>query len=176
MATDVLEQQQTDPEEPQTEERNAKFRLTKKVKILLLLVLVMAVEAGGFLLLVPGGSAGPDEESADAADVETVEVEVDNFKASNANAAPGRLFQVELKLIGVVAKDQEVTFRLAATKDHKGLVKQEVESVMASASLEELRDSNRSMIKRRIKEKVNKALGRSYLIKVILNDFHFFSL
>ncbi|MFQ5733927.1 MAG: hypothetical protein ACE5KM_18470 [Planctomycetaceae bacterium] len=172
MATDVADEVETDPEQPEETERKRKFQLSKKAKILLLLVLVMAVEAGGFLLLVPSAGQATDEvDGADVVDIKTVEVPIDTFRTSNANAAEGSLFSIDFKLTAVVAQDQEAIFKIAATKEHKSRVKYAVESVIARASLKELHDPDHSVILRQIKEKINKTLSKSYVNRVIITEF-----
>ena len=173
MATDVVDEElDAGPEEPQEEQSpKRRFRLTKKVKILLLLVLVMAVEAGGFLLLVPSGAGKTDEDDVDMADVETVEVEVETIRVTNT-VAPGQNYSVSFKLAAKVAKDQDVDFRLAI-KEHRLGVKQAAEIIAAKATLEDLGDPERALIRRQIKEQVNKVLEKSYVSEIMLTDFNY---
>jgi len=176
MATEPLVEQQNETELPQeAPEEKRKFRFaSKNVKILLLLVLVMAVEAGGMFLLLPGpagGTSSDEEGGLVQKDAETVEVTIDTFSLSNPNAAPGHNIYVEFKLTAVVAENQATAFDLAANKKHKEEVRQAVDWVIGNSSLIELNDPRKTVIRRKIKEEINKVLGTSYVNRVILTGF-----
>jgi flagellar basal body-associated protein FliL len=176
MATDALEEIQTGDELPEDGgQPKRKLSLSsKKVKILLLLVLVMGVEAAGFYMLVPKSTstnATGEEDAGSMDNVETVEVAFDSFQVYNGSAAPGRRLYVEFKLTTVVAKSQEIQFDQAASKKHKASVKQVVQEVVSSSSLTELNDPRLSVIRRKIKEEINKVLRKSYVNNVILTDY-----
>lgn len=176
MATETLEELQTDEEQllDDAGEPKPRFGLTaKKIKVLLLLIFVMGVEAAGFYVLVPKSPGNPEGEEAGGSmdNVETVEVSFDSFQVYNGSAAPGRRLYVEFKLTTVVAKSQEVQFELAANKRHKASVKQVVQEVVSSSSLTELNDPRLSVIRRKIKEEINKVLRKSYVNNVILTDY-----
>jgi len=146
----------------------------KKVKTLLLLLLVMGIEAAGFYALVPrsgkSGAAGEDG-LGDMASAETVEVAFDTFQVYNGSAYAGRRLYVEFKLTVVVAQSQEVAFDQAASKKHKASVKQAVQEVVSSSNQTELNDPRLSVIRRRIKEEINKVLRKSFVSNVILTDY-----
>jgi len=176
MATDVVEDQQSTADETADESPQPK-RLSlsnRKVRVLILLVIVMAVEAVGMYLFIHGrsGSAhAKTDEPDELQSVETVEVPIDTFRAVNTIASPGVGYHVEFKLTAVVARDQEVVFEQAVTKEHHARIHQAVEHVVRSASMEELNDPKLNVIRRKIKEEINKALRKSYVHQVIISGF-----
>jgi flagellar basal body-associated protein FliL len=176
MATETLDDLGTKEEfADDGEQPKRRFRLSnKKVKTMLLVLLVMGIEATGFYTLVPKaakpGAAGEDA-PGELASVETVEVAFDTFQVFNGSAVPGRRLYVEFKLTAVVAQSQEVAFDQAASKKHKASVKQAVQEVVSSSNLTELYDPRLSVIRRRMKEEINKVLRKSFVSYVILTDY-----
>jgi flagellar basal body-associated protein FliL len=175
MATETLEEPRADEELEEDGPPQRMLGLSgKKIRILLLLIVVMAVEAAGFYLLVPkstGSNATGDDAAGSLDNVETVEVAFDSFQVYNGSAAPGSRLYIEFKLTNVVAKSQEIQFDLAANRKHKASVKQVVQEVVSSSSLTELNDPRLSVIRRKIKEEINKVLRKSYVNNVILTDY-----
>lgn len=147
---------------------------SKRVRILGLLVLVMLIEAAGFYVLVlgPSNSANvPGDEDELDRNVKTAEVEVDTFQVTNSTASPGVTQQVSFKLVVEVAQDQQVAFDQAANKTERFRVRGVVGEVIAGANLDELHDPRHSVIKKRLKEEINKLLEKSYVRRAILIGF-----
>ena len=176
MAADVTEDPEIETEEQTTESPPPRrtFLSSKKIKILALLVLVMGVEAALFYLLVPSPSGGGTGEKTneEVQDVDTVEVSIDKFRFNNVLAAPGVSTQVQFELSVEVAKGQEAAFEQAANKKHRASVRQTIQQIILSSSLEELNDPAHSVISRKIKEEINKTLRKSYVNRVILNGWN----
>ncbi len=155
----------------------------KKVKIAALLVVVMAVEAMAIYFVLPqpaaSVSAGEDDtalgENPDGEDVnhdvDTVEVEIGRFDTTNSRADSSAVIHISFKLVAIVASDQKDKFNLAAKSKHKARVRQAVITVCRSSSLNDLSDPELGVIKRKIRETVNKILRKSYIIEVVIDGF-----
>lgn len=151
-----------------------KFSLgSKKVKVLVLLVVVMGVQLAGLYLFLPSSTntAKGDNEDEESTSVETVEVSIDNFVVYNGIASPGRKLSINFKLTAAVSLDQEVAFDQAANKSRKEQIRASVGEVLGDSSLEELNDPRRSVIRRKLKERINKELGKSYVQRIYLSGF-----
>ena len=180
MATDLAEDEVDLPETSEQESAPKKkfdFR-SKKVKTFALLLLIMLVEAAGIYVWLPDPSAKDNQDDTQnalknaGADVETVEVLIDEFRTTNSRAAvQGSEINLTFTLAAVVSRDAEFDFKEAVQKNHQYRVHQAVEKVCRSATLQELTDPEISTIKRKIKEEINKVLGTSYIIVIIISDW-----
>jgi len=174
MATETQEENQT---VEATEETPAKKRFnlgSKKVKVLVLLVVVMGVQLAGLYLFLPSTTSvapGGEDPGGDGDDVETVEVTIDNFVVYNGVAAPGRRLSINFKLTVAVSVDQEIAFDQAANKDQKAQIRAAVGEVVGDSGLEELNDPRHNVILRKLKERINKELGKSYVQRVFVSGF-----
>ncbi|HEX6984464.1 MAG TPA: flagellar basal body-associated FliL family protein [Planctomycetaceae bacterium] len=156
-----------------------KRRLGKPALIAVLLLVVSAGMAAAFLWLLPGGEGHGEEAAhgheaghgAEGEGPDSVEVLIDTFSTTNSRAAPGTVVHVTFKLTGVVPAGQEVAFEHAANQHHNTRVRQAVEKVARSASLDDLTDPNLTTVKRQLREEINKVLRKSYLTEVVISDF-----
>jgi flagellar basal body-associated protein FliL len=113
------------------------------------------------------GHAAPTEEVTP----ESVEVPIDTFNVSNRNALPGALIHLRFKLVAAVPAGQEAAFESAANGTMAARVRQAVLTVARNASMEDMRDAELSVLKRQIKEEVNKVLRKSLVSEVIISEF-----
>jgi len=161
-----------------------KFDLSsKKFKIFALLLIVMSVEAIAIYFVLPKpsgpdgaadgatGLVGENDDASSDLDKNIVEVDVGKFDCTNSKADAGTAVHVTFNLVAIVAKGQDEDFREAVTQEHKNRVRQAVVAVCRSSSLDDLYDPEIGVIKRRIRETVNKVLGQSYIKEVVLSDF-----
>jgi len=70
----------------------------------------------------------------------------------------------------------EVPIKLAdkfneAKKNHKNKIRQSVITIIRNAGMEELNDPYLSVIKRQIREEINKVLNQSFVTNVIITDY-----
>jgi flagellar basal body-associated protein FliL len=107
-----------------------------------------------------------EDDSAELAEVEIG----DNFRCTNSKAAANSVIHINLKLVALVASRDKIAFS-EQVKLHEGRIRQAIIEVARSSSLENLNDPNLSTIKRLIKEKINKVLGKSYILEVVISDF-----
>ncbi|MBI1346698.1 hypothetical protein GC163_10465 [bacterium] len=149
-------------------------------------VIAMALEAAIiFFVMPPKGSAvnaseqnateevKEDEELEEdpTATDEFAEVLIDSFNCTNNRVAPGSVIHLSFKVIGIVRSKQKLAFEEAANRTHKTRVRQSIERIARSSSLEDLNDPNLSTLKRLVREETNKILGKSYVTEIVINDF-----
>lgn len=140
------------------------------VKTLVTVVVTMLASVGGTYFVIGGSSAKGDAEE-EAVEPDTVEVSIDSFSTSNSLAAPGSVIHVRFDLVVTVAEGQETTFQDLVSKSKKARVRQAVNKVARSASLEDLQDAELNVFKRQVKEEINKVLHKSYVNDVIISSF-----
>ncbi|MDA1013702.1 MAG: hypothetical protein O3A00_04515 [Planctomycetota bacterium] len=163
--------------EEQTEESPKKSGKLKLILGTLALLLIVGQSAAIFLLAsgdtkAKADGGGDHEEEKSEPEVEQVEVFIDKFRCTNSVAKPGADITVSFSLFATVAKGQGQAFEMAANKDHKGRVREAIEKVVRGSNLDDLGDSNLGTVKRKIKEEVNKALRKSYIIEVVMSEYH----
>lgn len=142
------------------------------VKNLLLILVTMIVSVGGTYFVLGGSNSHEDSAAEDESrEPDSVEVEIDDFNASNSLAAPGAVIHIRFNLVATVAQGQEATFAELVSKGKKARVRQAVIKITRSASLEDLQDPELNVFKRQIKEEINKVLHKSYVNDVIISSF-----
>lgn len=153
-------------------------------KTLLIVVLIpaaMLVTAGAtYILVAPPAAAGSDEKGQGKQDAAAtkdqvagdanVEVLIDNFTSTNHRAAAGSTIHVSFKAVCIVPGGQHLSFEELANKTHKTRVRQAIERIIRSATLEDLHDPNLSTIRRQIRDDINKQIGRHFVSDVALSD------
>jgi len=151
----------------------------KKLLLLAGVFAVMLIEAIVVYVLVPKSAGANPGESSDAsvgslkdpADAQNVaEVKIDDFNVTNSLKSSGDVIHVNATIAAVVGKSQKDAFELAVSKESKHRVRQAVLKVLRSSSLEDLSDPENGTIKRQVREEINKVLGKSYVIQIIISD------
>lgn len=162
-------------------------RKSKKLMIGGLLAVVIVVQVVVTYLLMPHGNAAGDHESSsdgdkhaaaahgderdpDAEDLsDMAEVPIGDFNFSNSTASPGSIIHVDFKLAAVTTAGQSANLD-KYLKAHSARVRQLVNKIIRSSSLEELNDPNMGTIKRLIREEINRLLRKSYISEVVISD------
>jgi len=153
-----------------------------KIKILVLVVVAMLGEAGLFLFLGVGSTGAADVASAEQVQAEPkpappedeselVEVEVHNFSVTNTTAAADTVIHISFKVHALMASDQEDSFKTAVQSSHKVRVREAIETIFRSATMEDLTDTSLSTLKRLVREEINRMLRQSYVVSVVFNDY-----
>ncbi len=175
--------EETPAEAPATKASGGGF--FKKILIVTVLLLTFTGINIGVLWYFLGSSAKTEVPTVEGALPETpvigdpanpglndyVEVELDDYSVTNTTAAQGHTIHVTFKLIGLVSKTSQTQFELVAHKEKRNQVKEAVERIIRSASLNDLKDSQLDFIKRRMREDINKTLGNSYINKILIVEF-----
>ena len=153
-----------------------------KMKILVLVVVAMIGEAGLFLFLGVGSSGSadaaatetmPDEEEPkpEGNDEELVEVEVHTFSVTNTTAAADTVVHISFRVHALLAGDQVTDFTRKVTTSHKVRVRESIETIFRSATMEDLTDSSLSTLKRLVQEEINRVLRQNYVVSIVFNDY-----
>ncbi|MBW3543313.1 MAG: flagellar basal body-associated FliL family protein [Planctomycetes bacterium] len=141
-------------------------------RTLLIVAAAMVVTASATTLIVSQGA--PAQPKPDPAEdihvVDAVEAEIGTFNCSN-NLPDGSVLHVSFNLFATVAEGRQPAFKEAVMIRRNARVRQAVSKVIRSASLDELEDAEHNVIKRQLKEEINKVLQKSYINEVIVVDF-----
>ena len=152
-----------------------------KMKILILIVVAMLGEAGLFFFLGVGSSGASDAAATETMsgedgpqpdeEEELVEVEVHDFSVTNTIAATDTVVHISFKVHALLAIDQETGFKEKITASHKVRVRESIETIFRSATMEDLTDSSLSTLKRLVREEINRVLRQSYVVSIVFNDY-----
>jgi len=142
-----------------------------------LLIIVMIVQ---FLMLYmflgqsTPGQVNPNDpkilDTENLDDTNTTEIDISpQFNSTNSLSQQGEI-HISFNL------HVEVPTKLAdkfneAKKNHKNKIRQSVITIIRNAGMEELNDPYLSVIKRQIREEINKVLNQSFVTGVIITDF-----
>lgn len=144
--------------------------MVKLIGIAAVAALLAAV--GTYFLAVPAAPADAAEpEAAAEALPELVEVPIDTFNTSNRTAAVGRVIHVRFNLVATVPREHELALDEAVKHTMPARIRQAVTEVARSSSLDDLKDPELSVLKRQVKEEINKVLRRSLVSEVIVSEF-----
>lgn len=162
----------------------AKPAKSGKLKFIAIIMAAMIVEAGVFFVVGFGSggqevAAATDEHGAEKKHAEPppapptsfVESELDGFGITNRLAAADTTLQVSFKLYALVAADQKAAFETAAREDNKARVREAVERLIRTSTLDDLNDPALSSLKRQIREEINRILRQSYVSEIILSEY-----
>lgn len=191
MATDTAEKEKAEAADAESSEALSDSSpasgggFMKKIIIVgVLLMMVMGMQFG-ILMYFFSGTSNAEPADVDGALPEqpaigdpsnpglgnTTEVEVGDFVCTNAVAAQGHSVHITFRLVAIVPSSMSDQFGTVAKKENKFRVREVVDHIIRSSERPDLNDPSLDMIKRRIKEDINKILGKSYINKVIIADF-----
>ena len=191
----MADQEQTEPTEKKKAKGSGLMTLIKAVAFVSVLVLLQIAAAS---MIIPSaeetaeiasklatadleGEGNEDKASESAGDAkdpllvtgEMVEVSLgDPFHVLSRNATTGSSTNVDFDLFATVLADEENDFfDLFTANEHR--MREQVQITVRGAEVTDLTDPTLGLIKRRILEKVNRALGKPLLHEVIFSKFSF---
>lgn len=183
-----------DPTDPLDDEQPlaiARPSLLAKVNVLLILMALVGVQCLAAYWIVPSpeevaarlGAQLPPAPSADGAqgDGETpniasanqVEVDLGEFRPTTYQPMTETQIRIEFMLWGTVNKVDEEEFSEIYEKT-KHRFRDEVNTVVRSSDLDDLRAAELGLIRRKILEKSNRIFGKPYLKAVVFSEFNFY--
>jgi flagellar basal body-associated protein FliL len=133
-------------------------------------VVLTAAATGVSMTLLRGDDATDGEEAVDPLVYESVEMEIGTFNCSN-NQADGSVVHISFRLFATIADGQQAAFEEIVQNRMNARVRQAVGKVVRSSSMEDLDDPDQGVIRRQLKEEINKVLRKSFVNEVILVDF-----
>jgi flagellar basal body-associated protein FliL len=114
----------------------------------------------------------PEDDHHGSKEPELQEVNLEQFKITSFQPASSITLRIEFHLYGMCKADKAEEFNhLMETK--KNRVRDNVMSIIRSADMNDLTDPALALIKRKILETTNKALGRPLLQGVVFSEFTF---
>ena len=112
------------------------------------------------------------EEVDQLATADMTEVELGTFHSLSHNLNTGSKTNIDFKLFATVLRDDESEFfELFTANEHR--IREQVQITVRGADLSDFSDPTLGLIKRRILEKTNRALGKPLLHEAIFSDFSF---
>ena len=114
-----------------------------------------------------GGGHGEETAGAVGSNGEG-EVLIGKFSTTNSIAEPTSIIHISFELSAVIASQAEFD---RAKGIYHGRMREAIEKVCRSASLEDLGDPHLSKIRQQIRDEVNKVLRASFIIEVVITDF-----
>lgn len=172
MATDEIQTEQTSTGQSETN--------SVLIKIGVLLAIVLAIQVTVVLMFVNPQVSGPAEIIGDpsliAEESESIgdnidEVEIGSFQCANTTAIPSSIVHVNFKLCALVTRAKKDLFKDTVNGASNKRVREAVEKVARSATLDDLNDASLNSIKLQIKEEINRVLRKSYVEQSIIYDF-----
>jgi flagellar FliL protein len=113
-----------------------------------------------------------NEEAAPATMKETREVDLGRFNVTRFNPQSNTTLIVDFELFGVVLASEESNFA-TQFEANKVRVREQVIMTLSAAEMNDLTDAELGLLKRRILEKTNRALGKPMLQEVLFSKFNF---
>lgn len=158
---------------PALAKKGGRGKLVIVIGIVVLLIVVQVIIT--WLLMPKAGEAqtpAPEakaEEKPVVAEVDTSEVNLGDFSCTNGKASPGVVLYVDLKMTAITKSSQSSTLD-GMLKLHVARVRQIVNKIVRSSSIDDLNDPNLGTIKRLVREEVNRLLRKSLIQEVVVAD------
>ena len=112
-------------------------------------------------------AAAHDEHAAHA-----VEVDLEEYTVTAYQPLTNTTIRIDFHLFGVIPKEENADFH-HLFEAHKHRLREQVLLTARSSEVEDLTDAGLSLMKRRLLEKVNQALGKPVVKSVVISDFSF---
>jgi len=151
----------------------------QKVKVIVLLLVVMGVQMAVGYVLLPEPAVTSMETANESADamgddpaegaIDTVEVSLGNYNPTNSLGVG--IVHVAFDLTAIAAAENAQALKVAFLETHGARIRSAVIRVIRSSNLEDLNDPESYVIKRKIREEINKVLPKTLIIEVVMDQF-----
>jgi flagellar basal body-associated protein FliL len=190
MADAAPQQSQESVEESPKQKRGGLLSLIKAVAFVSVIVVVEIVAASmllptaqdtarlgeEFVAAAEGKSAGVEhgehEDQPHEGDGEVREVELGVFNITRYNPKTNATMSIDFELYGIVLADKQAEFE-HLFGNSQARIREQVIMTLHGAESTDLTDAGLGLIKRRILEKTNRALGQPLLEEVLFSKFNF---
>jgi flagellar FliL protein len=187
----MAEQEQPADPQPDSTEAPAGGNLVRTLMVLGFVLVVVLVECAVAMMVLPSAediatlaqaqkalqNEGPnlplevvDEQLEIAGD--TLEVDLGDFSVSAYQPLSNTTVRIDFHLYGLVLTNDEGDL-LDMLEENQHRFREQVLVILRSAEITDLTDAGLGLIKRKILEKTNRALGKVLLQEVIFSDFSF---
>jgi len=159
--------------------------LIPRLKVLAFVLAVVALECGAAYVFIPSPSDiealaaarqtyEPLEEAEDVVEDASTEAEVDlgDFSVTAYQRSSNTTLRIDFKLYGTVEEENRADFEQRRQANEHRFREQVIVTVRGS-EVEDLTDAGLGLIKRRILERTNRAIGKPLLKNVIFSEFSF---
>jgi flagellar basal body-associated protein FliL len=119
-----------------------------------------------------GNAVAKADSAAPVAVTETREVELGRYNVTRYNPENDSTLIVDFELFGVVLADEQTDFE-AQFEKNKVRLREQVIMTLGGADSTDLTDAELGLLKRRILEKTNRALGKPLVQEVLFSKFNF---
>ena len=111
-----------------------------------------------------------DQESSGEEAIDQVEVDLEVFSVTSYHPTSNATLRIDFHLYGTVGAEHEQEFlRLKEENLHR--FREQVIVTVRAADVSDLTDAGLGLVKRKIREKTNRILGKPLLQRVIFSDF-----
>ncbi len=143
------------------------------LKLIIVAVVSILGSAGATYFLIKPAASAETETAAivEEPEPDLIEVPIDTFNVSNRVAAPGAVIHIRFKLVAGIPQGQDISFDEANTKTMPARIREAIVGVARSCSMDDIQDPELNVVKRQIKEKINKVLRKSMVTEVFVSDF-----
>lgn len=117
-------------------------------------------------------AAGKTDKTAPLTTKETIEVELGRYNVTRYNPENDSTLIVDFELFGVVLAEEKTDFDAQFEKNMVRL-REQVIMTLGAADSTDLTDAELGLLKRRILEKTNRALGKPIVQEVLFSKFNF---
>ncbi|TWT31211.1 Flagellar basal body-associated protein FliL [Posidoniimonas corsicana] len=180
------------PTETDAPSRGGLMAVVKAVAILSVLVIVQVV-AASFIIPSPEATeklahdlalaktgeelddldeASYSEDSGAPAERDVVEVSIGGFSITRYNMEADKTVNIDLEVVATVLTSEQDEFN-ELYQSNKNRVREQINLTIQAAEPSELSDRGLGLIKRRILERTNRALGKPMVREVFLTRFNF---
>lgn len=119
-----------------------------------------------------GGADNTTDSTSPLADKETMEVDLGRYNVTRYNPENDTTLIVDFELFGVVLAEEALSFE-AQFEKNKVRLREQVIMTLGGADSTDLTDAELGLLKRRILEKTNRALGKPLVQEVLFSKFNF---
>lgn len=129
-------------------------------------------EAGGHGEAGKEGGSGEHAEGGEGEHDELVEVRLGEFTVTRFNAKAETTMNVDFEVWATISHSEDKEFEELFEKN-RNRIKEQISLTVHAADAAELRDRGLGLLKRRILEKTNRALGKPLIHELLLTRFNF---
>ncbi len=118
------------------------------------------------------GHGAAQAETHDEHAAHSVEVDLESYTVTAYQPVTNTTIRIDFHLFGTISKEEAAGFH-HHFEAHKHRLREQVLLTARSSEIEDLTDAGLGLMKRRLLEKVNQALGKQMVKSVVISDFSF---
>lgn len=119
-----------------------------------------------------GHAATAHADAHDEHAAHSVEVDLEKYTVTAYQPLTNTTIRIDFHLFGTILEEEHADFH-HLLEAHKHRLREQVLLTARSSEVEDLTDAGLGLMKRRLLEKVNQALGKPVVTSVVISDFSF---